>query len=147
MSLICCHLCYMCDADVLQLECHIVQAAVIVMDKSTDVIDAIARCATLPHHATEVTQQVMCLLEFAVWDLQFQGYDVACPLPSAGYRTSTSMSRAGSALHAARAAAGELQPFLSVLEPRSQVDDSQAWLQSECTSFFPCCCIAGCMTS
>jgi hypothetical protein len=33
------------------------QAAVIVMDKSTDVIDAIARCVTLPHHAVATLHQ------------------------------------------------------------------------------------------
>ena len=37
---------------------HALQAAVIVMDKSTDVIDAIARCAHLPHPAVEVMQQI-----------------------------------------------------------------------------------------
>lgn len=38
---------------------HALQAAVIVMDKSTDVIDAIARCANLPHPAVEVMQQIV----------------------------------------------------------------------------------------
>jgi hypothetical protein len=40
---VCAHIC---NAAVPKLERHALQAAVIVMDKSTDVIDAIARCAT-----------------------------------------------------------------------------------------------------
>ena len=87
------------------------QAAVIVMDKSTDVIDAIARCATLPHHAVEVTQQIVssgiCI---------YRGMMSPALCHSAGCRTFTSTSRVGSARRAVRAAAGERQPSLLVLE-------------------------------